>query len=126
MCQSLNCPSEGAISVHNHIVELLAVGTVGLPLPGAVGEARDLDLLAAVRTTNAEDIGVVAVLVVDTHVITEQGATLGANRISVSGQSVGSTQGSGCDDGGGEELLEHGFVVWYVKIITGLGGPVNP
>ena len=76
---SLNCPSEGAVGVHNHIVELLAVGTVGLPLPGAVGEARDLDLLAAVRTTNAEDIGVVAVLVVDTDVITEQGAALSAD-----------------------------------------------
>ena len=115
--------SQVAVCLNHHVVELLGVAAIGLPLPSAVGEAGDADLLAAVRTRNQQHIGIVAVLIVDAGLITEQGATLSAHGICLSGG--GDQSGSG-DGSGGEELLEHGLFVWYVKIITGLRGPVNP
>ena len=107
MCQLFNCLSEVAVCLNHHVVELLGVATVRLPLPSAVGEAGDANLLAAVRTRDQQHIGVRGVLVVNAGLITEQGATLGAHGICLSGGGDESGSGDGCGDG---ELLEHGFV----------------
>ena len=123
MCQLFNCLSEGAVGVNHHIVELLGVGAIRLPFPSAVGVAGDADLLASLRTRDHQHIGVGGVLVVHADVITEERAALIAHRVCLS--SIGDESRSG-DSGGGDELLDHGLFVWYVKIITGLKGPVNP